>query len=666
MKNLDFIKTTTRMFALCCFLTLSSFVGHPSVTPNPDNTDSNLGNRIENAITSAANYLQSLFGESVSAAEEEAQVERFVSNLECNLEPTWEAHPNEGQKLLILGRPGPLAQALGEGNQVKVRQEEAPQSDAGVNRSRGGTRNTIDSGRGRGRTSSSNSTGRGTAATGEDLPKQNKQEIMQLVQGADALLIDASSLQNKDLEENDYVQAALDGGVPIVMERLNSETLSSLTGVGFDVKAGILKLRRNGSIEMDVLGTESDLQAIANQVEPDPLQGKKSDKVKESKEYQEALRRRQRGIEEDEEPPVLKQEPQFDGANNVTLQDVKNEAIEILSSHQKMPIQKPQADFAGGIKDYSKGVPFYVSMTGYKQTTSSQKSYYKVELKVQLFAASNHKYVKVTTTGGSKFAATAAGTSLTWNKRTDRGYYTDQLYVEYGPTTSGHGLVIEDEHPANKNNTGQYSVSKGFTVGASADFAKDPSMGVNASYSQTETSVQTFTDFTCYNAVENNYAKFRWEMTQTGDATGYTNYWDLRDYGCCDWDPGLHTLPSMATGNIHPQSEIVWRAKKDENRKITFKFYIYHYLVNFWRTRWSMWDFDMGHWKGQSGPSYGYQKNFTVDFGSVWVPSLSAGRPTNMSSIHTTYRWESGRAVDGQNAKDRWNSSTMTKHEANP
>lgn len=676
MKTFNSFEKTIRIVVILCVLTLSIFVSHPSMaTPSPDNSDNSLSHRIENAITSATNYLQSFFGESVSAAEEEAQIESFISNLECNLEPTWEAHPNEGKKLLILGRPGPLAQALGEGNQVKVRQEETPQSDAGaVNTGRGrGATNSVESrGRGRGRTSGSTSTGRGETTTppttGEgESPKQNKQEILQLVQGADALLVDASGLQNKNLSDNDYVQAALESGVPIVMERLNGETLSSLTGVGFDVKAGILKLRPNGSIEMDVLGAESDLQSIAEKVIPDPDQGKKSEKVKSSREYQEAMKRKEQGIEEDEEAPIIKQEPQMDGANNVTLQDVKNDALEILNSHRKMAIQKPQSDFAGGIKDYSKGTPFYVSISpGYRQTTGSQKSYCKVELKVQMFAASNHKYVKITTTGGSKFAATAGGTGLTWNSRLDKGYYTDQVKVEYGPTTSGHGLVIEDEYPANKNNNGQYIVSKGFTVGASADFAKDPSMGVNASYSQTQTSVQNFSDFTCYNAVGGEYAKFRWEMTQTGDATPYNNYWDLRDYGCCDWDPGLHSLPTMATGNIHPQSEVVWRAKKDETRKITFKFYIYHYLVDFYRTRWKWYDFDFGHWNALTGASYGYQKNFTVDFGSVWVPSLSAGRPTNMSSINSTYRWESGRAVDGQNAKNRWSSSTATKYENNP
>ncbi|MEZ4883618.1 MAG: discoidin domain-containing protein [Chitinophagales bacterium] len=659
MKHLYFFKKSTWLVAIICFLTFSSFVGHPTATP--DNSDISLTSRIEDALISAKNYLQSFFGETVSAAVEEAEIELFVNSLECNLEPSWEAHPAEGKKLLILGRPGPLARALGEGNQVKVREEEAPQSDSGVGRTNSNTGNSR--ARGRGVAPSTNT----APPTGEDGPTQpNKQEIIQLVQGADALLIEASSLQAKNLKENDYVQAALDGGVPIVMENLDGQTLSSLTGVGFDVKAGIIKLRRNGSIEMDVLGTESDLQSVANQVEPNPLEGKKSEKVKNSREYQEAVRRRARGVQEDEEPDVVKNEPQFDDSPKLTLEDVKNEAIEILSSHQKMPIQKPQADFAGGIKDYSKGDPFYISLTGYKQTTTSQKSYYKVELKVQLFAASTQKYVKVTTTGGSKFIAAASGTSLTWNTRLDKGYYTDQVRVEYGPITSGHGLVIEDENPKSQNNTGQYIVSKGFTVGASADFAKDPSMGVNASYSQTETSVQNFTDFTCFNAVENNYAKFRWEMTQTGNSTPYNNYWDLRDYGCCDWDPGLYSLPTMATGSLNPQSEVVWRAPKNENRKITFKLYIYHYLVDFYRTRWKWYDFDFGHWNALTGPTYAYQKTFTVDFSSVWVPSLSAGRPTNMSSINSSYRWESGRAVDGKNANDRWGSSTATKYELNP
>lgn len=499
-----------------------------------------------------------------------------------------------------------------------------------------------------------------------------------LLNGVEAVYLDAGQFQKGTIPENEYVKEAMSKHIPIVLENVDKAALMKLSGIGVDAKVAVVESmsdKRGVRVTIIEDSPEKGLRkAQAPAVAGMQDTGEASGQMDRSKADPEKLRKAE--MEQGRQRPQLpveKAEPSPDKSRSNSLERLSTQTIEALETHKakkaKVRLEKSTGslapDFenayasigpgfpdAGSFAEWDKPLdnPAVNSLPKYSEyhidlnwaqrewsPWSGQTARVNVNYNIVLYATTSpkQKWMKITTSGTGVNPG-----SLAWNHYTDRGFYTERFYQMFGVYYPGNGKKLENARPLNANNSGSVQTTTGFTVGATAGAdSNGPSTGVSASFSSSTSVTNAISDFQVVNNSDSQWAKFDYQLSKTSGGS-YGNWEDLLRL-CAFCEPGLYNLPGWSTGNMPAYAEGVWKFPASHNGEETLYFYQHHYMRDTWLV-----DGNIFHYNFRTMTrNQRYDKFVNVDFSVVQLPHLGMGGETGQSSI--AHAGHHSRAVDG-------------------
>jgi hypothetical protein len=231
--------------------------------------------------------------------------------------------------------------------------------------------------------------------------------------------------------------------------------------------------------------------------------------------------------------------------------------------------------------------------------SSGQNATLNLDFALELIADElyDRKYLIVTESGGGLHPG-----SLLNNGSHNRGWFQEYVTVWVTPSTTS--VDIHAHAPATDNNSSTYSSSTGWTAGVSgSDY-------FTLSYSSQSIVSTTLSAFSTVNDTSGANAQWTWDMSTTGNGKTY-NSWDDLVYHPAFSDCKLYSLPSLATSNITPAFEVIYKAAGSYTGTTSFAL---KYKQGVRKTSAD------GFWSCSSSTTSGgltRTKNFSVNFGLV-------------------------------------------------
>jgi hypothetical protein len=155
------------------------------------------------------------------------------------------------------------------------------------------------------------------------------------------------------------------------------------------------------------------------------------------------------------------------------------------------------------------------------------------------------KYMRVTTMG-----AGFNPNPLKWNDEYKRGYYQDGVAFSVRPKGNNiNPLTVRETSPQNVNGSTSYTAGSSFSVGV--DVSSNP--GLNASYTISNETTTTVSDFNIYNNSAGRDSVWKWQMGMTdGDKF---RVFETHAFGA----PTVRGLPTLARMNMQCVKTAVWQ-----------------------------------------------------------------------------------------------------------
>lgn len=542
----------------------------------------------------------------------------------------WKARNAADDRVIILGRPSKLGNAMGRGQDVKVKTD-------------------------------------GFVSAVQTRNAKLENDMNTVVKESDVIVVDVAGIGGK-LKENKYIQAALTHSIPIVLENAKSDEMSDLIGIGVPEADAVVITNYNDRNGAKIVVIDSGNRSEAPKLEEEatvPVTAQMKERIQRENIDLEARKRKNQDAftektkkeaaaplkfnvnavaksalksaadSKEQAKKIRKNLPSGRDLRNSGLRSGRGPSVgEIhapsLPVRTNMYTKEFAAPAVGGAYDFSRAV--YDVTFDWSWDNRGQKMLQHFDLEVELIAAISpkyKKYVRVTPKNTSYFKP---GTMI-WNNEFDRGYYQDNCALEFTYlNANGTTYKLDNYAPLNTNPQTNYSHTTGFSIGADVGASPDgPSSGLSASYSESKTESTTVSDFVVNTTYSNKQAKFNFKMGKS-----WKDYEDI----CLFCKPRVKALPYLATTQLTPRCEVVFTAPGDFYGQKSIQLKSTQYGSNIWSNK----DEWAAKWYYRS---YGMSisSNFSVDFSKVNYPHMAIDKSTTISSQYSN--WDKSRAIDG-------------------
>lgn len=381
------------------------------------------------------------------------------------------------------------------------------------------------------------------------------------------LFIDAGSFGESNIPANEYVVAALERGIPIVISEPSKDLLGNLTGLGTENVEAVIIVKGNGPffytqplMGPDTSGWEYAVASIA-------------------------LPQDEQGEDDKGDSSISEIPPPTPVASPLVKADIPKVVIEafeaideIESKLRGMAESNWQSNNVPDNRKWSHywdpGIWFNFTRNDPSgETNKTQNLRFYLTLIFQLLAADEPVKVKVLdiVSGGAGFQPILMGEEMIRNDSKHRGWAQSLTYIEFDPEGKELG-TIQDYAPANSANevsvTTAYSWDVGYSVGIGPDGPEasvDFSFGLDHSKTKSSLDFRTLTDFFGHNGVR---------FYHNANIVGGNTEVDPRYFFGSEWTDEMNRMfsgsnvrswPSLSRETVKPDCECIWYIDPEES-----------------------------------------------------------------------------------------------------
>lgn len=427
---------------------------------------------------------------------------------------------------------------------------------------------------------------------------------------ADVALIDGDALKANDAEEQSILTTARNSGLPIVLENANRNAMLQVTGLG--VKADVAVIRQGSDgvhitsfVPMKVKSLKKETaKGISTHPETKTAKAKKAGKLT-----------KVGGVD----VPSDIAPDSSSKANQILA--VLDEPVEAPDSAVRVASFSAPTDADSTVE--SKKV-YFLGMRSFSwdikwDDGGLQRPFIGVDFKIELYAVNNpnNKFLVISPMGSGLRPG-----ALRYNDRLSKGFFMEYASVEYGPASLPAGMSVVSSSPDNNNNSGTYTITKGFEIGGS--LSKD-GPGLSGSYNSSETRQIDLKDYRVENKMNGTSGRWEYHLASV-ESRPYNSWKDLKVEGL---KYRLASLPAIGVNGFQPENHVVWKVPSDFNDKVKFNFTALQRV----RLNWLILSENILGWtvsyeqKTESKNFWVYWNDVEIDFSQVQAPVID-GAPT--------------------------------------
>ncbi len=385
---------------------------------------------------------------------------------------------------------------------------------------------------------------------------ETKKRLRAQLADVDAVVADLSAPGTSE-DDGLMVEAALEEGVPVVLENADSTKMAALTGIGVEAKTAVIETRdEGGEFNITIVDgpeptiQEGPVQSFEPPAQPTPDNPAMKEQLARYEAQQQAARA---GAPK---AALTQRIAKLTGAQKAAQVETLISQKAFKKGARRHGLITGQC--SGGVKcregSVTKAISFcpgdlcsaYSTMSpilewGVYKTESHDPATGKVKTSA---------YVTVRAAGRPNLA-------MMWDATQNRGYFLESWNIQLAATyPAGKNWVLAKATPENANKQGSVAWSTGFTVGASTDKT------VNVSYSQSETRTMNTEEFGITRSTTLNGATWTTKMQIDAQARAYSTPSDLFIYWFLS-TTDVALLPTIAKQGTDFHAEAVWDGDRD-------------------------------------------------------------------------------------------------------
>lgn len=402
---------------------------------------------------------------------------------------------------------------------------------------------------------------------------ETKKRIKAQLTDVDAVAADLSETTDGDEDDGLVVESAIEAGVPVVLENVNSAKMAKLAGIGVNAKTAVIETREGGGhFNITILDgpelkvksgpakvvkpparKDADNKAHKRALEDYEVQ-QKADKAKAPKPANSPANTKLTGEQKAAHAERIITEKAFKkGAKRhafLTEECAKREkCIEGSVVRLDLAYFCPQDPTSTACSTSNTLVPVieygvYKTPPAYDGTTGQPRPTVKVVTR----------------------AAGRPNLSMVSDATQDRGYYLDSWNIEFkADYPPNMGWILDRAAPENANKQATVAYTTGFTVGGGSTLSGTPgdsSLGVNASYSSSATTTMNTEEFGISRTTTLNSVSWLYKMQLDGLAESYSQPDDLFIHWWLS-TTDVAVLPKIARLGTDFRAEAVWSGYRD-------------------------------------------------------------------------------------------------------
>lgn len=395
--------------------------------------------------------------------------------------------------------------------------------------------------------------------------RETKKRLRAHLADVDVVAVDASAPGTSE-DDGLVVEAALEEGVPVVLERANSKKMARLTkAFGVDAETAVIESRGEGrELQITLVGgPEATIKTGPKKtIQPPAQRTPENKKVKEAlKQYEAKQKAANANVPKPAPAPhvaklthaqkvarveKLVSEKAFKkGARRHGLITGKCTGLDCKEASL---VISPVEFCPGGLcSAYSTLAP--VLEWGVYKTVSQEPTTGK---------SRDSAYIMVRAAGRPNLA-------MMWDQKDNRGFYLEGWNVQLAATyPENMSWTMAKAVPENANKQVSVAYSTGFTVGGSAAGGSSGSLGLNVSYSSSEQRTMNTEEFGITRTTTPNSVSWTHMMQLDGLGESYTKPEDLFIY----WfgsSTDVAMVPTIAKLGTDFRGEAVWSGYRDDS-----------------------------------------------------------------------------------------------------